>query len=156
MRRGDGTGVGLVGPGGGQHGRLVDARGVDLGADDLELCRVGIGARAVDDPIGRAQDAEQRPTAAAILRGAFDEPRDLDELQQDAADPGQRRDRPERRERVVPGLDLDLGECLEQRGLADVGRSDERDLCGTLAADRDRVAVDGTRPDARVLDLGEQ
>ena len=124
--------------------------------DDRELGRIGARAGAVDDRVGRAQDAEQRPAAAAVLGRALDQPRDLDELDEDAADPGQRRDRAQRRERVVAGLDLDLGQGLEERRLADVRRADQRDLGGALAADGDRVAVDGARADARVLDLGEQ
>ena len=128
---------------------------VDLGANGPKLVGVGVGARAVDDRVGRAKDAEQRPAAAAVVVGAFDQPGDLDELDEDAADPGQRRDRAERRERVVAGLDLDLGQRLEDRRLADIGRPDEGDLGRALAADLDRVAVDGVRPDARLLDLGE-
>ena len=57
---------------------------------------------------------------------------------------------------VVAGLDLDLGEGLEERRLADVRRADERDLGGALAPDGDRIAVDRARPDAGVLDLGEE
>ncbi len=64
--------------------------------------------------------------------------------------------RPERRERVVAGLDLDLGECLQERRLADVRRPDQGDLGGAFAAHRDRVTVDGVRPDPRVLDLRQQ
>ena len=110
--------------------------------------------RAVDDRIGRAKDAEQRPATAAIVGGALDQPRDLDELDEDAADPRQRRNRAERRERVVAGLDLDLGQRLEERRLPDVRRPDEGDLGRAFAPDRDRIAVDGARPDAGVLDLG--
>ena len=52
---------------------------------------VGAGPGAVDDRVGRAEDAEQRPAAAAVLGRALDQPRDLDELDEHAADPGQRR-----------------------------------------------------------------
>ena len=81
---------------------------VDLGANGPKLVGIGVGAGAVDDRVGRAEHAEQRPAAAAVLGRALDQPGDLDELDEDAADPGERRDRAERRERVVAGLDLDL------------------------------------------------
>ena len=147
---------GLVGARRGEDGRLVDAGQGDLGEDGLELGRIAARAAAVDDRVDRAQDAEQRPAAAPIVRGAADQARDLDQLDEHAADPGQRRHRPERGERVVAGLDLDLGQRLEQRRLADVGRPDERDLRRALAPDGDRIAVDGARADAGVLDLGQQ
>ena len=83
-------------------------------------------------------------------------PGDLDELDEDAADPGEGRHRAERRERVVAGLDLDLRQGLQERRLADVRRPDERDLGGALAAHGDRIAMDRVRPDARVLDLGQE
>ena len=103
-----------------------------------------------------AEDAEQRPTAAAVLVRALDQPRDLHELDEHAADPGERGHRAERRERVVARPDLDLRERLEQRRLAHVGRSDEGDLRGALAAHGDRIAMDRARADARLLDLPEE
>ena len=124
--------------------------------DRPELLGIGVGPGAVDDRVGGAEDAEQRPSATAVLVRALDEPRDLDELDEHAADPGERRDRPERRERVVAGLDLDLGQRLEDRRLADVRRPDQRDLGRALAPHGDRVAVDGVRPHARLLDLRGQ
>ena len=124
--------------------------------DGAQLGGIGVRPGAVDDRVGRAEDAQQRAATAPVLRGARDEPGDLYELDEHAADPGQRRHRPERRERVVARLDLDLREGLEQRRLADVRRPHQRDLRGTLAPDRDRIAVDRVRADARVLDLGEE
>ena len=118
----------------------------DLVEDHAELARVAAGSRAVDDRVGGAQHAEQRPAAAAVLVRALDQARDLDQLDEHAADPRQRGHRPERGERVVAGPDLDLRQRLEQRRLADVGRPDQRDLRGALAAHGDRVAVDRRRP----------
>ena len=115
-----------------------------------------IGAHAVDDRVGRAKDTEQRPPAPAIVARAGNQARDLDELHEHAADPRQRRHRPERREGVIARLDLDLGQRLEQRRLAHVGRADERYLRRALAAHRDRVAMHRLRAHARVVDLGEQ
>src|SRR4029079_10048221 len=66
------------------------------------------------------------------------------------------RDRTKRGERVVAGLDLDVGQRLQDRGLADIRRPDQRDLGRALAADGDGIAMDRARPDARVLDLREQ
>ena len=136
--------------------RLLDAGERDFGDDRLELARVGVRARAVDDRVGRSEDAEQRPSPTPVLGRALDQPGDLHELHEHATDPGQRRDRPERRERVVARLDLDLAERLEQRRLADVRRPDERDLRRALAPDGDRVAVDGVRAHAGVVDLRQQ
>jgi hypothetical protein len=62
---------------------------------------------AEHDRVRAAQDAEQRPPAAAIVRGALDQARDLDELHRHAADPRHCRHRPRRREGVVAGSDLD-------------------------------------------------
>ena len=56
-----------------------------------ELGRIGVGAGAVDDRVGRAQDAEQRPSPAPVLGRALDQPGDLHELDEHATDPGQRR-----------------------------------------------------------------
>src|SRR6185312_3436335 len=109
---------------------------------------------AVDDRVDGPQDAEERAATASILAGPADETRDLDELDRHAADPGQGGHRAERRERVVTGLDLDLGQRLEQGRLAHVGWPDEGDLGGALASHRDRIAVDRARPDPRVRDLG--
>ena len=111
---------------------------------------------AVDDRVGRAQDAEQRPAPTTVLGGAADEPRDLHQLDEHAPDARQRRDRAQGGERVVAGLDLDLGQRLEDRRLAHVRRADQRYLRRALAPDGDRVAMDGARSDARVLDLGQQ
>ena len=108
-------GIGLVGAGRGEDGRLVDAGERDLGQDRRELVGIGVGPGAVDDRVGRAEDTEQRPSATPVVGGALDEPRDLDKLDEDAPDPGERRDRPQRRERVVARLDLDLGKRLEDR-----------------------------------------
>ena len=152
----DGAVLGLVGARRREEGRLLDAGLGDLVDDDRELGRIGARPAAVDDRVDRPQHAEQRPAAAPVVGRTADQPGDLDELDEDAADPGQRRHRPERRERVVAGLDLDLGQGLEQRRLADVRRTDERDLRRALASDRDRIAVDGVRPDAGVLDLGQE
>ena len=128
----------------------------DLVDHGPQLGRVAAGPAAVDDRVGRPQDAEQRPAAAAVLGRAADEPGDLDELDEHAADPGQGGDGTQRRERVVAGLDLDLGERLQDRRLADVRRADERDLGRALAPNGDRIAMDGARADPRVLDLREQ
>ena len=84
-----------------------------------------VRANAVHDRVGATEHAEQRPATATVVRGALDEPRDLHELDKDAPDPGQRRHRAERRERVVAGLDLDLGQRLEKRRLPDVRRPHE-------------------------------
>ena len=103
-------------------------------------------AHAVDDRIGRAQHAEQRPAATAVVGRTLDEPGDLDQLHQHAADARQRRHRPQRRERVVAGLDLDLRQRLQERRLAHVGRPHKGDLGRPFAAHRDRVAMHGAAP----------
>ncbi len=98
----------LVGAGRREEGRLVDIREGHLSEDRPEISGIGISPGAVHDRISRAQDAEQRPSPTAVVVGALDEPRDLDELDEDAPDPGECRGRPKRRERVVARLDLDL------------------------------------------------
>ena len=99
---------------------------------------------------------KERPASAPILGRAADQPGDLDELDEDATDPRQGGDRSKRGEGVVTRLDLDLGQRLEERRLADVRWPHEGDLGRALATDRDRVAVHGVGPDPRVVDLGEQ
>ena len=128
----------------------------DLVQDGPELRGVGARPGAVDDRVRRAEHAEQRAPAATVLVGALDQARDLDQLDQHAADPRERGNRAQGRERVVAGPDLDLGQRLEDRRLADVGRADERDLGRPLAADGDRVAVHGGRSRPRLLDLRQQ
>ena len=78
---------------------------------------------------------------------------DLDELHEHAADACQCRHRPRRCEGVVACLDLDVGERLQERGLARIRRADERDLCRAFAPHRDRVAMDDTLPRSRLLEL---
>jgi hypothetical protein len=102
------------------------------------------------------RNAEQCAAAATVLGCALDQAGDLDELHEHAADPRQGGDRAQGGERVVAGLDLDLGQRLQQRRLADIRRSDEADLGRPLAADGDRIAVDRIRANARLLDLREQ
>ena len=100
--------------------RQVDAGGAQLVPNRIEPR----GARrfvAENDPVRAAQDAEQRAPAAPVLGGPFDQTRDLDELEEHAANPCERWDGPRRRERVVAGFDLDVRERLEQRRLARVG-----------------------------------
>ena len=58
---------GLVGARRGDERRLVDAGDGDLGEDGLELGGIAVRSRAVDDRVGRAQHAEQRPAAAPIV-----------------------------------------------------------------------------------------
>ena len=111
----DGARIGLVGAGDGQHAGLLDPGRHDFGHDDLEFGRIGAGPPAVDDRIDRPQHAKEGPAASAILRRTADEARDLHELDEHAPDAGQGRDRPQCRERIVTGLDLDLGEGLQQR-----------------------------------------
>ena len=118
--------------------------------------RIAVDPPAVDDPVCRPQHAEEGAAAAAVIGRALDQARDLDELDEDAADPGQGRHGTKRGERIVAGLDLDLGECLQERRFADVRRSDERDLGRAFASDRDRVAVNGVRADTGVLDLCQE
>src|SRR5204862_7960447 len=100
-----------------------------------------------------AEDSEQRTSAPTVVASAHEETGDLDELHGHAVDAGDRGNRPRRRERVVPGLDLDARERLEQRRLAGIRRADEGDLRGSLTAHGDRVAVHGLLADARLLDL---
>jgi hypothetical protein len=121
-----------------------------------ELRRVRAGSSAVHDRVGPAQDAQERASTTPIVGRAADEPGDLDELHEHATDPGQGRHRAQRRERVVAGLDLDIGQGLEDGRLADVGRPHQRDLGSPFAPHGDRVAVHGARADAGVLDLGQQ
>jgi hypothetical protein len=90
-----------------------------------------------------AQHAEQRAPAAAVLGGAGDQARDLDELHANAANERDGRHRPRGRERVVAGLDLDARERLQERRLARVRRPDERDLRRAVAVHGQRVAVHG-------------
>ena len=113
-------------------------------------------SRTPHDRVGRPEHAKERPAAAAIVRRPFEQPRDLDQLDGHALDPGQRRDRSQGRERIVAGPDGDRRERLEDRRLADVGRADERDLGRALPAHGDRVTVHGSRADLRRVDLGEQ
>jgi len=111
---------------------------------------------APEDRIGVAKDTEQRATAAAIAGGALDQARDLDQLDEHAAEAGRRRDRPRRRERVVAGADLDCRQRLQKRRLSRVRRPGERDLGGALAPHGERVTVDdslaGTRRRQLALD----
>ncbi len=146
----------LVGPRRGQDRWLVDAGRGDLAANHRDVPDVAVGTAAVHDRVGGPEHPEQRPSPATVVRRALDQPGDLDELDENPADPGQGRGRTERRERVVTGLDLDLRQGLEQGRLADVRRADEGDLGRTFPPDGDRVAVHGARPDPGVLDLGEQ
>ena len=81
-----------------------------------------VGRPAEDDRVRVAEDAEQRPAAATVLVGALDQPRDLDELHEHAADPRQRGHGAQRREGVVARLDLDVRERLQERRLAGVRR----------------------------------
>ena len=152
----DRTREGLVGAGRGDDRRLLDPGRRHLGADDGDVARVAVGPGAVDDRVGQPEDPEERPSAAAILGRALDEARDLDELDEDAADPGQGRHRAKGREGVVARLDLDLGQGLEERRFADVRRPDERDLGGAFAPNGDRITVDRAGADAGVLDLGQE
>ena len=131
----------------------LDAGGAHLRHHVLQLVRVGRGVVAEDDGVGAAQHAEQRAAAAPVFACACDEPRNLDQLHEHAADARQCRHRPRGRERVVARLDLNVGQRLQQRGLPRVRRADERDLGGALAPHRDRVAVDDTRASARFLEL---
>ena len=64
----------LVGAGRREEGRLVDAREGDLGHDRPEFVGIGVGPGAVDDRVGGAQDAEQRPPPTPVVVGARDEP----------------------------------------------------------------------------------
>ena len=57
-----------------------------------KLAGIGVGPGAVDDRVGGAEHAEQRPSPAAVLGRTLDEARDLDQLDEHAADPRQRRD----------------------------------------------------------------
>jgi len=87
--------------------RLLDRRELELRADGVE--RLGLcGVMAEHDSVGATQHAEQCPTPAPALGGTLDQPGNLDELDEHAAQSRQRRDRPCGREGVVPGLDLDL------------------------------------------------
>ncbi len=122
--------------------RLVDAGRRHLGPDDRELGGVAVSPAAVHDGVGEAQDAQERPSAATVVGRALDQARDLDELDEDAADPSEGRNRAEGRERIVAGLDLDLRQGLEQGGLAHVRRPDEGNLRCALAPDCDRVTMD--------------
>src|SRR6185295_13523424 len=97
------------GTGGRDERGLLDPGDGDLVEDGPQLAGIAVGAGAVHDGVGGAEHAEQRPAAAAVLVGALDQPRDLDQLDQHAADPGQGRHRTERGEGVVAGPDLDLG-----------------------------------------------
>ena len=108
---------------------------------------------AKEDCISATEHAEERPCAAATRGRALDQAWDLDQLHEHAANPSQRRHRPRRRERVGAGLDLDVGQRLEQRRLAGVRWPDERDLRGTLPPDGDRVAVGYAFLHPRVLEL---
>jgi len=96
---------------------------------------------AEHDGVRSAQDAEQRAAAATVLVRALDQSGDLDQLHEDAAYARQRRHRPRGRERVVTSLDLHVRERLQQRRLAGIRRSHERDLSGSFAPHGDRVAV---------------
>ena len=151
------AGVGLVGASRGHEARASRSRRRRPRPGRPASSAASPSARQqYDDRVDRPEHAEERPSAAAIVGRAGDEPRDLDELDEDAADPGQRGHGAERRERVVAGLDLDLGQRLQERRLADVRRPDEGDLGRPLAPDGDGVAMDGARPDPGVLDLGEE
>ena len=133
--------------------RLLDPRGLELGEHGAQLVGRRGDVVAEDDRVGAAQDADQRASAAAVLARPRDQPGDLDQLDQDAVDPGQRRHRPRGRERVVAGLDLDARERLQERRLARVRRPDQRDLGRSFAANGDRVPVNDTGARARGVEL---
>jgi hypothetical protein len=126
----------------------------ELGADCIERLDRSRELVAQHDGVGTPKNAEKGSTAAAALGGPFDQAGDLDELDQHPFDSRQRRNRPRRREGVVAGLDLDVGESLQERRLARVRRPDERDLRRPFTTDRDRITVDDPRPRSRRLQLG--
>ena len=100
-----------------------------------------------DDGVGVAEHAEERHGHRRGPRARPRSARDLHELDEHAADPRERRDRAQRRERVVAGLDLDVRERLQERRLARVRRADERDLRAPSRRTCERVAVDHLRAD---------
>jgi hypothetical protein len=95
-------------------GRQVDPGRGDLVADDLELLDGAVAGVAPEDRVRVAEDTEQRPAASAIFGRSLDQARNLDELDEHAAEAGSRRYRTRGGERVVAGADLDRRQRLQE------------------------------------------
>src|SRR5207245_2380357 len=129
-------------------------RSPDTGSPTLVRNLLMDRSRDVDDRRRRTKRKRLRLVVAGTSQEHADQPGAVpDRLPEHVADACERWDGPRRRERVVAGFDLDVRERLEQRRLARVGRSDERDLRSAFTLDRDRVAVHDSRTCSRLLEL---
>ncbi len=149
----------------------MSSDGVDA-AGDVDDVRVGEGAHHLADRVGLADVREELVAQALALAGALDDAGDVDEGHRGGHDPlapeevrehgqpvvGQRDDADvglDRRERVVRGEDVGLGQRVEQGGLADVGEADDPDgeshEVRSLPAHRREHVLD--QPPERVRDL---
>ena len=128
----------LVGSGDREDRRPVDARLGDFAEDGTDLGRIGAGPGAVDDGVRGTEDAEERAATAAVVGRPADEPGDLDELDEDATDARQGGHGTERREGVVAGLDLDVGQACRTEDLPTFG-GPTRAIC---AAPSRRTAIE--------------